>query len=275
MNLNFSDFSPFTQQVPRNRLPYVVTVFSYLLLLSICRYGILQVHCNEVPPMKLCFHGQTFEEVCHKANRRCVEGSDFPNTTTTTTTSTTEATTTTSSSVPPLDGTTVTINFKYKCRDPSTVSCKGMFIITSSFLFSDGMNRYTYLCDDILRTPPGTNSYAKGLRLSTILWRILINEPIMDTPPDEATLQWLQCPNVTAAIHNIVELEPYPLPPQPLQYSCWCFANDDPICMEYLNKMGPVHGGCYQRDDARCYQLLCSDAFGNFISQLTNVDESV
>lgn len=268
------------QLVLRNRLFYTVTLCSELLLLSICTYGILQVHSNEVSPMKVCFHGQSFEEVCHKANRRCVEGRDLPNTTTTTaptTTSTTSTTTTaptTSTSVdPPVDGTTVTINFKFKCYNTSNPDCNGSFEVESLFIIGTGNVHYNYMCDDILRVNPGTNAYAKGLRISTLIWRMLLTQSSLDTSPPEVTQKWLSCPKIRNDIQRVVDYEPYPIPPQPLHYTCWCFKNDDPVCDLFLNKFGHVHGLCFSKDSAQCYLLLCSDEFGKFINRLNNVDE--
>lgn len=247
----------------------MTTRVCYLLLVSICTYGILQVHCNQRKSRaKFCFYGQTVEEVCHKADRRCAMGRDIPNSTTTTTT----PSPTTSTGSPPSPGdVAVSITFKFKCLDQAPPYCLGKFQIDSPFTIQlQGGNSYHYQCSDIFRVPTGNNSYAKGIRISTILWRILSSQGYFSN--FDATQKWISCPNVRRAIEQIVEFEAYPLPPQPIDYTCWCYGNDDPICMDYLNKHGHVFGSCFQVKSPICHRRLCEDDFGFRFSHL-DLDE--
>lgn len=253
-----------------------------MLLLSVCIYGILQIHCNELNLHQLCFSGNSYSEICHKASRHCTEGRDFPNTTTTSTPPTTTTTdvpttsTTTSSttSSPPVDETVVMFKFKYRCLNAST-NCEGRFEVISPFTVSlSGGNTFTYLCDDILRMPPGQNAYAHGLRISTLIWKLISNISLQGISPQEATQKWISCPNTRHLIRQILGSNHTPVY-SPIRYTCWCFNNLDNICYRYLNAIGPRYSSCYHDSSNRCYFLLCSDGFGNYIDFLTDVDENV
>lgn len=244
---------------------FEATKVCYLLLMSICTYGILQVHCSQrKSKVRHCYRGETVEEVCHQADRRCAMGRDIPNSTTTTPSPTTSTTT---GATPSPGDVEISITFKFKCLDQDPPYCSGKFEIDSPFTIQlQGGNQYHYQCSDIFRVPTGNNSYAKGLRISTILWRVLSAQNYFSN--FDATQKWISCPNVRSAIEHIVVFEAYPLPPQPIEYTCWCYGNDDPLCMEYLNKHGPVFGSCYTVKTPLCHRRLCEDIFGFQYSHL-------
>lgn len=260
----------------------MVTLKSYLLLLSICTYGILQVHCQwsfEAIPKHLsrCFSSRNVNEVCHIADRRCAMGRDIPNSTTTTTTpsttSTTSSTSTTSEAppIPPADGTEVSITFKAECLLDNGV-CKGRYQIDSPFKISiRGGNSYNYQCDDIFTIPVGENSYSKGLRISTILWRMLSVQGLVSDL--EEAQKWISCPNVRSDITYLVKYGAYPLSPQPLHYTCWCYNNSDSLCLDYLTKISYAAADCYGVLSPLCHQRLCENEFGFIYDHLDIRDD--
>lgn len=155
------------------------------------------------------------------------------------------------------DGFFINVQFTAQCVNHP---CDGNFTITSGFRFTTpNGNAHKYMCDDILRVPLGHNSYAKGLRLSTLLWRMLLDN---DPTKLESTVKSIQCKAPTNPNH------------QGAHDLCECYGQgSNEICRQRLESKGPGYASCIKTERTRrCYQLLCKRRDKSFISRLDDVD---